>query len=69
MERQTVVMIRTGVLATIFALVLYKMAVSSPLFILPLLFFAPRFNPNIWAVVPVALVFVILVAYNLIGSS
>lgn len=69
MERQTVVMIRTGVLATIFALVLYNMAVSSPLFVLPLLFFAPRFKPNIWAVVPVASVFVILVAYNLIGSS
>lgn len=69
MDQQTGTMIKSGVIATILALVLYKMGVSSPLFILPLLFFAPKFKPNIWAVVPVALVLAILLAYNLIGTS
>ncbi|MFA5467817.1 MAG: hypothetical protein WC224_02020 [Sphaerochaetaceae bacterium] len=69
MEQQTVTMIKAGAMATILALILYKMAVSSPLFILPLLFFAPRFKPNGWAIVPVGLTLVILVAYSLYGSS
>jgi len=51
----------------VLSLVLYRIAASSTLFIVPLLFFAPRFNPTKWALVPVGVVAVLLVGSQVVG--
>lgn len=67
MERQTMIMVRSGVFAVVLSLVLYRLAASSTLFIVPLLFFAPQFRPNRWALLPVFLVALFLLGSQLIG--
>ncbi|WP_422480857.1 hypothetical protein [Pleomorphochaeta sp. DL1XJH-081] len=67
MERQTLVMLRSGVLAVVLSLVLYRVAASSTLFIVPLLFFAPQFRPNRLALLPVVLVALFLIGSQLVG--
>lgn len=67
MERHTMVMVRSGVLAVGLSFLMYWIAASSTLFIIPLLFFAPRIRPNRWALLPVALVACMLLAHQLIG--
>ena len=67
MERQTVAMIRSGVLAVGISLFLYQLAASSMLFVVPLLFFAPQFPSPRWALIPVAVVWVLIVGVQLAG--
>ena len=67
MERQTMVMVRSGVLAVGLSFLMYWVAASSTLFIIPLLFFAPKFPSNRWALVPVGIVAVLLLGYQLVG--
>lgn len=67
MERQTMVMVRSGVLAVGLSLLLYRVVASSTVFIVPLLFFAPRFRPEKWALLPVTVVTVLLLVTQLAG--
>lgn len=60
------IMVRVGVLAVVLSLVLYRIAAASTLFIVPLLFFAPRFKPSYWALAPVGVVFVLLLGYQMV---
>lgn len=67
MERQTIIMVRSGVLAVVISIVLYRIAASSTLFIVPLLFFAPQFKSYRLALVPVGVVTVMILGSQLIG--
>ena len=67
MERHTIAMVRSGVLAVVISMLLYRIAASSTLFIVPLLFFAPRFRPSYWALIPVGLVGLLLVGTQVVG--
>ena len=67
MEQHTISMVRAGALAIVLSLVLYRIAASSTLFIVPLLFFAPRFQPARWALIPVGVVAVLLVGSQVVG--
>jgi hypothetical protein len=67
MERQTMIMVRSGVLAVGLSFIMYWIAASSTLFIVPLLFFAPRFQSSRWALLPVGAVALLLTGYQLVG--
>lgn len=67
MERQTMIMVRSVVLAVGLSFIMYWIAASSTLFIVPLLFFAPRFQSSRWALLPVGAVALLLTGYQLIG--
>ncbi len=65
MEQQTKLMLRDGVLAVGTSLVLYKLTASATLFVVPLLFVAPRLQDVKRALLPVVAVFILLLGYNL----
>ncbi len=67
MEQHTISMVRAGALAIVLSLVLYRIAASSTLFIVPLLFFAPRFQPVKWALIPVGVVAVLIIGTQVVG--
>lgn len=67
MERHTMTMVRSGVLAVGLSVLLYRVAASSTLFIVPLLFFAPRFKSERLALLPVGAVALLIIGYQLIG--
>ena len=65
MEQQARLMLRDGMLAVGVSLILYKLTASATLFVVPLLFVAPRLQDIRRALVPVVMVFVLLAGYNL----
>ena len=65
MEQQARLMLRDGVLSVGISLILYKLTASATLFVVPLLFVAPRLQDIKRALVPVVLVLVLLSGYNL----
>ncbi|MDD2297739.1 MAG: hypothetical protein PHR10_05770 [Sphaerochaetaceae bacterium] len=67
MERQTIAMVRSGAIAVALSLILYRIAASSTLFIVPLLFFANKFRPKRLALIPVGVVFLILLGSQVVG--
>jgi hypothetical protein len=67
MERHTMVMVRSGILAVGLSFLMYWIAASSTLFIIPLLFFAPKFPSNRWAMVPVGVVAALLLGSQVMG--
>jgi len=71
MEQQTKLMLRDGMLAVGTSLILYKLTASATLFVVPLLFVAPRLQDVRRALIPVVTVFFLLVGYNLfqVGSK
>ena len=65
MEQQEKLMLRDGVLAVGMSIILYTITASTTLFIVPLLFVAPRLQDTKRALVPVVAVMILLVGYNL----
>jgi hypothetical protein len=69
MDKETMVTIRSGLLAVIISFFLYKMSATSTLFIIPLLFVAPKLPSDRWALIPVGVVAVALTGYHIIGYA
>lgn len=69
MEPQTASMIRTGAIAVCISLFMYWLTASAPLFIIPLLFIAPRFRPVWGAYLPVAVVAAVLVGWQFVSIA
>jgi len=66
MEQQGRLMLRDGAMAIGMSIILYMITASATLFIIPLLFVAPRFQDVRRSLIPVLVVLVMVVSYNLI---
>ncbi|MGI6432496.1 MAG: hypothetical protein ACOXZ4_01330 [Sphaerochaetaceae bacterium] len=69
MERRSVESIRSIALAAGMSFIMYRLQVTSTLFIIPLLFFAPKLESNRLNLVPIGLVALVLIGTQLTGLS
>ena len=69
MDQGTVVMIRNSFVALVISYILYKITATSTLFIIPLLFIAPRFPSTKMALIPIGIFSVWLIGSQLLSMG
>jgi hypothetical protein len=69
MDQGTVVMIRNSFVALVISYILYKITATSTLFIIPLLFIAPRFPSTKTALIPIGIFGVWLIGSQLLSMG